>query len=201
MLVALVVLLDWVPDPTVAPWQKVGAALFAGLALSSRSSFLLLLPLLFAALTRRAGFRAALVAVGLTCTAFAAFTLPFYWYDPAAFTPLYAQNKFVPFDTALPGSRWLFPGISLGFAVLMSWSRANRMVHMWLIHSGLVLTFPVALLVMLATARSRWPNFAAASYALTGLFFGTLGVALWVLDLLSTGRPVSRDCDNGIRKS
>jgi hypothetical protein len=194
VLVALL-MLHRVADASRPVWTQIAAAVFAGIAISSRSVFLLLVPLLFAALVRRAGLRHALISLSIVGAAFTAVTLPFYWHDPGGFAPLQAQNKFAPFDAAIPGSRWLFPGLSLVFAVMMSCVRGSGTMGAWLIQSGLVLTFPVALFVVLATAQSRWPQLAFTSYALSGLFFGILGLVISCRDspalLMSPPSPSS----------
>jgi hypothetical protein len=179
ILAPLVLLWKWAPDASTATWKKVTAALFAGVAFSSRASYLLLLPLLFAALAHRAGVRRALGYLGLLGLSFLTVTLPFYGYDPDGFAPLRLHNKFAFFDYALPGSGFLFPALSLGFALLLAGLPGNRRLSIWLIHCGLVQVLPVLCGTALATAYARWPNFRwYSSYGLVGLVFGALGAGL-----------------------
>src|SRR5262249_31142935 len=86
------------PARSVAPWKKIGVAMFTGIALSSRLNYLLLLPLLFAAIARRAGLRDAVVCLIAVSVVFTAITLPFYWHDPICFAPLKLHDKFIQFD-------------------------------------------------------------------------------------------------------
>ena len=179
VLTALLLLVEWVPDPSAAAYQRIGAALFTGVAFSSRLNFLLLAPLLFAALARRAGARAAAGYLALAGLAFAAVTLPFWWHDPAGFAPLRLHNKFALFDAPLlPGSGLLFPGASLLFALLLACRPGNQEVSTWLMHCGLVQALPLALAVVLASAWAKWPNFTIADYGPVCLYFGALGAGL-----------------------
>jgi uncharacterized membrane protein len=68
-----------------------------GLALSSRLSFLLLVPLLAERLVRRVDVHQAAGSLVVAGLVFVAITLPFYLYDPAGFAPLSIQNKFAQF--------------------------------------------------------------------------------------------------------
>jgi hypothetical protein len=167
--------------PNAASWKKVGAAVFTGIALSSRLNYLLLVPPLFAAVARRAGLREAFVCVLAISLAFTAVTLPFYWYDPAGFAPWSLHNKFIQFDGEVPNSGFLFPVLSLLFSAIVALYPGNRAVHVWLMQCGLVLALPVVFLVALATVRSHSPNFIFTDYALAGVFFGGMGAGLHVL--------------------
>jgi hypothetical protein len=178
ILIAMLLLVKLVPDPLVANWKKFVLAIFTGIALSSRLNYLLLVPLLLAVLARRAHARDAFVYVGVVGSAFLAVTLPFYWYDPAGFAPLYLHNRFTQFEGEVSSGGWLFPGLSLLFSVLVSLHPANRSVRVWLIQCGLVLTLPVVFLVALATTRFGRPNFSFTDYALAGVFFGGIGAGL-----------------------
>jgi hypothetical protein len=83
------------------PW-KIGAALALGLALSSRANFVFIVPLVFACLVRREGWRAACAYVGLATAAAVAVTLPFYLHDTAHFSPLLASQKVTEFNKVVP---------------------------------------------------------------------------------------------------
>lgn len=182
ILAGMLLMMTLVPDASVAGWKKVGVAAFAGLALSSRLNYLLLVPVLFAALARRAGLKGACVYLGVLGLAFTAVTLPFYWHDPAGFAPLYLHNKFTQFDGEVHHGGILFPSLSLLFSAIVAVHPGNRTVRGWLMQSGLVLTLPVVFLVALAIARAKAPNFLFSDYALASLFFGGMGAALTCLD-------------------
>lgn len=177
ILVGMVLMVKLIPDPSAAVWKKALAAALTGIALSSRLNYLLLTPVLLVALARRAGLRNAVVWVGGAALAFAAVTVPFYWHDPAGFAPLHLHNKFSMFGE-VPNGGILFPALSLLFSAAVALHPANRSVGGWLIQNGMVIVFPVLILVGLATYRFGSPNFAFTDYALAGVFLGGLGAAL-----------------------
>ena len=70
------------------------AAIFLGIALSSRTLYVVLLPLLMAYLLQSGrGWVSALRSFALPIATAAAITVPFYLYDPARFTPLHVAGK------------------------------------------------------------------------------------------------------------
>lgn len=180
VLAAVLLILTLAADTSIAGWKKVAAAALAGIVFSSRMNYLLLLPLLFAGVARRAGRKDAITYLSVLGLVFTAVTLPFYWHDPAGFAPLHLHNRFSQFGE-VPNSGVLFPTLSFLFSVILSCLPANRALHVWLIQCGLALTLPVVFLVALSTLRWGWPNFAYADYGLSGVFFGGLGAGLRVL--------------------
>ena len=85
VLIALILLTR--AEPGDAPVGIGLKAAFFGVALSSRANFLLLTPLVFAALVRRHGWPRALRYSGISLVAFTVVTLPFWLYDPGGFSP------------------------------------------------------------------------------------------------------------------
>jgi hypothetical protein len=84
------------------PALRIAAAVFLGLALSSRPNLLLLIPLAGGALWRRVGFTNAAGVCALAVAAFAAVSLPFILKNPDGFTPFSAGNKLALIDSELP---------------------------------------------------------------------------------------------------
>ena len=97
----LLVLKSW-SDPEAPGWTRWTAIVLLGIGLASRPNFLLLVPLLGAALWRTAGLRQAMVASGTAVLLTVAITVPFYLHDPAGFTPLMARQKMAIVDHSLP---------------------------------------------------------------------------------------------------
>jgi len=151
--------------------------LFTGIALSSRMNYLLLVPPLVAALSRRASIADAIRYLCVTGVAFAAVTLPFYWHDPIEFAPLHLHNKFAMFGE-VPSGWILFPAISVLASVCISTHPGNRTIPGWLIQSAFVMTIPVVFLVGLGTYRVGTPDFVFADYAIASVFLGGIGAAL-----------------------
>jgi ALG3 protein len=177
LLMGMLALVTLVADVSAATWKKVAAAVFTGIALSSRMNYLLLVPPLAAALSRRASVADAVRYLGVIGAAFAAVTLPFYWHNPIEFAPLHLHNKFAMFGE-VPSGWILFPAISVLASVLISTHSANRTVRGWLIQSALVMTIPVVFLVALSTYRLRRPDFRFADYAIASVIPGVIGIAL-----------------------
>lgn len=74
-------------------WLQVLAALFLGLALSSRVIYFVIPPLIFAYLLHNHSLRTAVRTVTIVLAAAAVVTVPFYLYDPAHFSPLHVSEK------------------------------------------------------------------------------------------------------------
>ena len=187
ILAGMLSLVTFVPDASVATWKKVVAAVFTGIALSSRMNYLLLVPLLFAALSRRAGPAAALSSLSVVGFVFALVTLPFYWHDPVLFAPLHLHNKFAMFGE-VPGGGVLFPALSLLASVCVAIHPANRTIRGWLMQSAFVLFIPVVFLVALATFRAGALSFLFSDYAIASVFLGSFGAAARLSPLSSTLR-------------
>ena len=79
--------------PSAARWRHWLSALFLGLALSSRLSYLLIIPILVSAyLIKMLGIRAGIVRALAAFMTTAAVTLPFYLFDRQHFSPLHVAN-------------------------------------------------------------------------------------------------------------
>jgi len=153
-----------------------GSALL-GLALSSRLSFLLLVPLLAERLVRRVGVRRAAGSLLVAGLVFVAITLPFYLYDPAGFAPLSIQNKFAQFGDYVPERIVLLPALCLVFSVAVALWPGTRDATDWLVRAGLVLLMPAVLLVALVSIRSGGLLLRYSAYGIPAALFGALGTA------------------------
>lgn len=111
-------------DAFLPAWRWIAAAVLFGFALSSRSNFLVLLPLIFSLLWQTGGFRPAFkiyVVAGLVCLGV---TLPFYLYDPANFSPITVQvDKMTQIATVLPFAGVIIPLSGLIAATYFSFRR------------------------------------------------------------------------------
>jgi hypothetical protein len=199
LLVGMLLLVTLVPDNSEATWKKVAAAALTGMALSSRMNDFLLIPPLFAALSRRARVVDAVFYLGVVGLVFAAVTLPFYWYDPVEFAPLHLHNKFAMFGE-VPNGWILFPTLSLLASVVIASHPGNRTVRGWLIQSAFVMAVPVVFLVGLTTYRGSRLSFVFSDYALASVFLGGIGSALRIgsLDEWSVGARRLFDTDRAL---
>lgn len=100
-------------------WLQTLAAVFLGLALSSRVIYVVIPPLIFAYLMQHDGMRAAIRTVIISIGVAASVTVPFYLYDPAHFAPLHVANKlyFLPLP-AQHLARILLPAVALLIACI-----------------------------------------------------------------------------------
>jgi hypothetical protein len=169
-------------DGPAPAWRVAVAAAVMGVTLSSRASFWLMLPVLHATLTRRGGLARATGTLAVAAVTCAAVTLPFYLYDPSAFTPFTTQNKFVVFTARLPLLPMMGPLACMAFSVALAWLARSRDVAGWLMVSAAAMLLPSVMMVLLASARDDLLNLYFTTYGLPSTIFGGLGVALWSLD-------------------
>ena len=90
-------------------WIKIGAAILLGIGLSSRANFILVLPLAFSFMAQNIGWKEAAKYTGLVAVTAASVTLPFYFYNPDGFTPLFSQSVKVSLLPILPSAGILVP--------------------------------------------------------------------------------------------
>ena len=165
----------WVSSSDVPAWKRVLAALLVGVGLSSRANFLLVMPQLFAALTIKAGWRAALNYVAGAGAAFAAVTIPFWLYDPADFTPLHAQaHKVAEFQTILPFAGLVVPALGGCIAMALAWRSIKLRRETWLRDCAIVQAFLVVCVATLTIIQTGTLSLTSASYGVFFLFFGVL---------------------------
>nr|NIV35513.1 hypothetical protein [Anaerolineae bacterium] len=164
--------------PGMPRWRVVAPAIFLGIALSSRANFLLLLPLVFSAMVRAAGWKRACTYAAITGATFLAVTLPFYLYDPQAFSPLDTAAKLGQFEPVLPLAGLLIPLAALILALVLAFLQpASRRLDALLRNCAIVLAFPVLCGIVLRSIQTGGVGLSFASYGTFFLFFGA--VAFW----------------------
>lgn len=164
--------------PDLRSWKKIVPAIFLGITLSSRANFLILLPLIFAAMVRAAGWKPAIKYAAITSTTFLVVTVPFYLYDPQAFSPLYAASKLGQFESVLPFAGLGIPLATLIIALILAVLQpASRKLEILFRDCAIVLAFPVLCGIVLFSVGAGTPEFRFASYGTFFLFFGA--VAFW----------------------
>ena len=153
-------------------WKKVLAAAFLGFGLSSRSVFLFLMPLLFSLLFQTSGLREALKYVGLVLVIFCAVTLPFFLYDPAAFSPLIVHaEKTRLLENVLPHAGLIIGGTTLVLSLILSLQRMTSDCAILFRNSAIVQLF------MLLFASILWVIYIGQ----LSLFLGTIGYGMFAL--------------------
>jgi hypothetical protein len=167
--------LSWVSRVDSPLWKKLLAVLLLGIALSSRANFLLLMPLLFSALTLRAGWRTATRYSALALLACAAITIPFWVHDPAGFTPLHTQaHKVSEFQTILPSAGLVVPALGGCLAVALAWRSIQLRRETWPRDCAIVQAVLVLSVTTLTVIQTGTLSLTSTSYGVFFLFFGLL---------------------------
>jgi hypothetical protein len=175
VLVFMLLTVKWVSSADAPAWKRVLAALVLGIGLSSRANFLLVMPQLFAALTIKAGWRAALKYVAVAGAAFAAVTIPFWIHDPLGFTPLHAQShKVAEFQTILPFAGLVVPALGACLALALAWRSIKLGRETWLRDCAIVQAFLVICVATLTAIQTGTLSLTSTSYGVFFLFFGVL---------------------------
>ncbi len=161
-----------------------GLAVFAGVAFATRASFLVLVPVLWAALVRGGGRSEAGRTLALAGAAAVLLVVPVYAWRPDGFTPLLTQNKF-----SVIGARTAAV-MPVGFVVL-SVAAAGVMARWpaasWEGASAVLLALPpVVLTALLLWSGAR--SLLALNYAVPAAFFAV--PALWPARTPDGARPV-----------
>ena len=158
-----------------------------GLALSSRINYVLLIPVVLAAIARQRGWRRALESGAVIAATMIVVIGPFWLYDPAAFWQAGIEQQNAAATHVLPSAHLLVPWLSAAFALAVAIppgsSRSNLLLRCVAIQA-----FPVLLLVAVSSIQLGAPSFSYAGYGIHFLFFGLLG--LWAPFAIS---PVSRE--------
>lgn len=156
-------------------WKPFLFAVLLGIGFSSRANFLLLLPLVPAALRTVSGWNVAWRYTGIVCLSCAIVTLPFWVYDPAGFSPLHTLYKLGRLERILPMARWIIPGVTAMLAVVLGFRSITRGQFELERDCVIVLALPVLGGMVLNSVRLGRIDFSFAAFGAFYLFFcGTL---------------------------
>lgn len=159
-------------------WHITAAAAFLGIAITTRTLYALLMPLILVRVWSRSGSRAAATVLAAVAVVAGVLILPFYAYDPSRFAPFWLQNKFGLYAPWLPAhAPVVFPGIAVLLAIAAAAVFGRGPLDRWLVGAGLLLTAPAAMFMGLVVQSGSW-DLSWTGYALPGVFFGVVGVAL-----------------------
>lgn len=162
------------------------AAVFLGVALSSRANLLSLAPCVAAALVARFGWGPALARGAVVAAAFSAVTLPVYLWDAEGFSPLHTANKLARLDTAVPHASALILAVT-GLVALLAGARQLRTPSdsALLRDGGLILGIPVLAGALVDSYASGKPELGFLLYGSFALFFGAVGTSSALLGPLA----------------
>jgi hypothetical protein len=169
-------LVAWASRPGSNAVVTILLAALLGVSLASRAQFILLLPLIFAALGRRVGWRLAAGLLAVAVVALVAVTLPFLLYDPAGFTPLGTYREIGIFDAVLPGAGAMITLATAAAGLALAW-QDNGKLAVFLRNCTAVLALPVVCGVVLMSIGLGRIDFRFAAFGVMFLFFGA--AAFW----------------------
>lgn len=155
----------------------LAAAVFLGVALSSRANFVYALPLLAAALAQLHGWREALVRTGVVSAALVAITLPFYLYDPDGFTPLKTSGKLSQFDDVAPHLDVAIVAVAIVLTLALAFRRFDRRGFVLMSSAAIVQMLLLVAVVVLDSIRLERLDFSflVPGFGLIALFFALFG--------------------------
>ena len=174
ILVAMWLMLKYVPDDDARWWKKLFPAILLGIGLSSRSNFFFVVPIFFSALGQIAGWTRAVKYLAISGAVFLAVTLPFWLYDPAGFSPFVVQSdKMAQFNSTLPHASLVVAISGMLLAVIVAIRKMDRDLVTFFFNCGLVQLFSVLLLSAISTAHSGKLDlyFGHVSYGVFALVF------------------------------
>ncbi len=146
------------------------------MTLASRANFLFLVPLAFARVRARDGWRPALTATAISCLTAAAIALPFYLHDPARFGPLEAADRVLRFDALVPNAGAIIIVLMAAAAVALSLRPMNDAALF--ASCAIVQALPVVLGTALGTIQRGHADLAYATYGTFAAWFVIMAVAL-----------------------
>ena len=165
-------------------FDGIASAGALGIALSSRSTFFLLMPLLLSVLVQNTGWNNAIKYLAISAGVFIAVTVPFWLYDPLGFAPLHIQGaKLTTVESVLPFAGIIVPLSGAVLAIILSFQRMNKDCSRFFLNCAIVQLF---VLIFTATLYSlklhRLDLYMEQSgYGMFTLFFGVTAAWMYIL--------------------
>ncbi|MEO5860675.1 MAG: hypothetical protein ABIR33_17215 [Pyrinomonadaceae bacterium] len=127
ILISMWLLVRAVANEGSSSWQRLFPAILLGISLSSRSNFLVLTPILFSVLLQNSNWKVAARYCSIAAAVFLAVTIPFWLYDPPAFSPYLIQSgRLENMRDVLPHAPIIVPAISFILAAAASLLRMGK---------------------------------------------------------------------------
>jgi hypothetical protein len=181
----------WAAESQATPVRQALCLVLLGVSFSTRSNFVLLIPLWARFLAERVGWRASLWRVAAVLAVASAFTLPFYLHDPQGFTAFANQyQKVARFsDNILPHSGLIIVGASTLVALALPLRSGAVSRVGFLRDCAIVQAIPVVMTSVLAVVASGSRGLLNADYGVNFLLFGALSV--WIVIHGSVARQIT----------
>ena len=183
ILIAMWILTGALAASPVRTSTAIASAVLLGVGLSSRSNFIVLVPLLFSVLIQTAGWKTAIKYCGLAGIVFLAVTLPFWVYDPAGFAPQIVQaSKLELLSHVLPGAPIIIPVSSFLLSGLLSFTKMESDCAAFFRNCAIVQLFALYFpSLVYATGAGELTLFmGAAGYGMFTLFFAATSVWIYL---------------------
>ncbi len=181
ILVMMWIMIRTIPDPESAEWKRIVPAIILGIGLSSRSTFMLIMPLFLSVLVQVSNWKIAIKYLSISATAFIAVTLPFWIYDPAGFAPLTVQSDKLKFiESVLPFAGILIPGSAGILAVVLSMQNMKDDMARFFRNCAIVQIYILFLTSLLYSIKLGYVDFflQQSGYGMFTLIFGA--TAFWM---------------------
>ena len=169
-------------DPSAVGWQRAVLAVMLGIGLSSRSNFLLLMPLLLSILAQVAGWRTAIKYLSISAASFLLVSVPFWLYNPEGFTPLIAQGAKLKYVLdVLPFANFIVPGSAFLLSSVLALRDLPADGGVFFRNCAIIQLFVLLFVCTLSSIKLGRPDlyFNQAGYGMFTLFFGVVG--LWIM--------------------
>jgi hypothetical protein len=194
VLIFMFFVVRFIPDDKSSPIAKIASALLLGIGLSSRSNFVLLLPLVLGMLVQKSGWRDAIKYTTITASTVVAITIPFWLYDPQGFSPVAIQySKVSQFGSILPFAGMIIPVTGGLLATLLAYRYSDGSLIHLLRNSALVQAFLVMCAVVGWVIQTGLYGLSRASY---GVFFLPFGVFASWTTLYATAATAWKDSES-----
>ncbi|MBI4836384.1 MAG: hypothetical protein HY817_03940 [Candidatus Abawacabacteria bacterium] len=161
-------------------WRTLVFFIF-GIGLSSRLNFLLILPAFILTLRNKLHWSQTMKYCLIIMAAFLLITLPFYLYDPNAFSPLHTYQKLARFEGVMPSTVVIALSLIASFAII--WGRKS--IFTFARHAAIALLIPVLCVCFAQIYVSQEWNFMEYSwYGQAALYFALIW--LWPRHYVAT---------------
>ncbi|MDI1241498.1 MAG: hypothetical protein PSX80_06215 [bacterium] len=171
-----------ISDPESPEWKRLLPSVLLGVALSSRSSFLVLMPLLFSILGQNAGWVNAIKYLAVSQVICLSVTVPLWIYDPAGFTPLIVQSmKVTELATVLPFAGVIIPLSGILLASALAFQKLETDCMAFFRNCAIVQLFILLFTSGIWSLKLGYLDLfvGQSGYGMFALFFGA--VAGWVM--------------------
>jgi len=181
ILIMMWIMMRTIPDPQSLEWKRIVPVIILGIGLSSRSTFMLVMPLFLSVLVQSSNWKTAIKYLSISAVAFLAVTLPFWVYDPAGFAPLTVQSDKLKFiESILPFAGILIPGSAGVLALALSFQNMKDDAARFFRNCAIVQIYVLFLTSLLYSIKLGYVDFflQQSGYGMFTLFFGA--TAFWM---------------------